>query len=283
MSWQLLTTISVLGLSSSVILQRVLLHKDETDPFAYAVVFQGIVGILLTIFAFLYGSQLPGIEAVLFPAILSVVCFGVGHIVYAKTLQQVEASAFSVLFATQAIWIMLIGVVLFNESLTIIQIIGSALIFVGVGLLVKNVRSLSIDRGTALGLLTGLIFGVAITAWSYVGRHTDTLSWAAISFLGTSLVALLVRPRSIHKIKPLLTGELLPKLVLLGVLYGIGSLTMLFAYKEGTFTIVSPLRQTGIIVTTLLALLFLAQERNRIGRKLLAATVCFAGVLLIII
>lgn len=283
MSWQLLTAISVLGLSSSVVLQRVLIHKDKTDPFAYAVVFQGIVGVLLTVFALMYGFKLPGIEAVLAPAILSVIFYGVGHIVYAKTLQRVEASAFSVLFATQAIWIMLLGIILFNESLTALQLGGSVLIFGGVALLVKNIRSLSLDKGTLLGLLTGLMFGIAITAWSYVGRHTDALSWAAISFLGTSLVALLVSPKSIHKIKPLISGKLLPKLGLLGILYGVGSLAMLFAYKEGTFTIVSPLRQTGIIVTTLLALLCLRQERNRIGRKLLAAFVCCVGVILIVI
>lgn len=51
MSWQLLTAISVLSLSVSVILQRTLIHRDKTDPFAYAVVFQGIVGILLMVVA----------------------------------------------------------------------------------------------------------------------------------------------------------------------------------------------------------------------------------------
>ena len=283
MSWQLLTAISVLGLSSSVVLQRILMHKDKIDPFAYAITFQAIVGVLLTIFAVIFGFHLPGIENLLLPAIFSVICFGVGHIVYAKTLQRVEASVFSVLFATQAIWIMLLGILLFNENLTGLQILGSLLIFVGVGFTIKNIRSLSFDKGTLLGLLTGLIFGIAITAWSYVGRHTDGLSWAATSFIGASLVACLVRPQTIKHIRPLLNKRILKTLILLGIFYGIGSLTMLFAYKEGTFAVVSPLRQTSIIVTTLLALLFLSQERTRIGKKVLAALICFIGVILIII
>jgi len=283
MTWQILTIISVLALSCSVLLQRVLLSKDKINPFAYAVVFQGIVGLILMVFAIGYGFKLPGIETVIVPAIISVLAFGVGHIMYAKTLQLVEASAFSVLFATQAIWIMLCGVFLFHESLAILQIIGAALIFSSVILLAKNVKKLKIDKGTAYGLLTGLIFGIAITSWSYVGRHTDGLSWAAISFVGTALVALLVKPSSIHKMRALITPKIVPKLLLLGVLYAIGSLAMLFAYKEGTFSIVTPLRQTSIIVTVLLALLFLAKERNRIRLKLMAAFVCFLGVLLIVI
>jgi drug/metabolite transporter (DMT)-like permease len=283
MSWQIYTVISVLALSISVILQRTLIHKDKTDPFAYAVVFQGIVGILLMIFALSYGFKLPGIGAVIVPAIISVVFFGVGHIMYAKTLQRVEASAFSVLFATQAIWIMLLGVVLFNESLTAVQILGTILIFFGVGLLIKNIRTVFRDKGALLGLLTGLLFGIAITAWSYVGRHTDGLSWAAISFVGTSLVAFLVRPKSVQKMKPLLKVNVLSKLILLAIFYAIGSVAMLFAYKEGSLTVVSPLRQTSIIVTVLLALAFLPNERNRIQRKILAALICAAGVILIVV
>ena len=283
MTWQLLTIISVLSLSVSVILQRTLIHRDKTDPFAYAVVFQGVVGGLLMVVALAVGFKLPGIEAVIVPAVISVIFFGVGHIVYAKTLQKVEASAFSVLFATQAIWIMILGIVLLGESLTVLQVVGTTLIFVGVCFLVKNLASIFKDKGVLLGLLTGLMFGIAITAWSYVGRHTDTLSWAAISFVATALVAFLVRPKSVQKMKPLLKPKVLATLVLLAVFYGIGSLAMLYAYKEGSFAIISPLRQTSIIVTVLLALVLLPQERNRIRRKILAALICVVGVVLIVI
>jgi len=283
MSWQLLTALSVLSLSISVILQRTLLFKTKLDPYAYTVVFQGTVGVLLMLFVLVYGFKLPGIGAVMVPAVISVIFFGVGHIIYAKTLQRVEASAFSVLFATQAVWIMLLGIFLFNESLTVLQVVGSALIFAAVLLLVKNFRAVFRDRGTLLGLLTGLMFGIAITAWSYVGRHTDGLSWAAISFVGTALVAFLVRPSTRHKLGSIVEGKLMPKLVLMAIFYAIGSVAMLFAYKHGTFAVVSPLRQTSIIVTTLLALAILPRERNRIGRKLLAAGVCLVGVLLVVI
>lgn len=258
------------------------MHRDKTDPFAYAVVFQSIVGVILLSFAIPHGLTLPNFSTLLLPAAIAIVFFGVGHIMYAKTLQRVEASTFSVLFATQAVWIMLLGIMLFNESLTSLQIAGSLLIFGAVALLVKNIRSLSIDKGTALGLLTGLLFGVAITAWSYVGRHTDGLSWAAISFVGTALVVLAIKPKTALALRPLYKRQLLSKLLLLGCFYALGSITMLFAYKEGTFTIVSPLRQTAIVVTVLLALLFLKNERNNILKKTIAALICFVGVFMIV-
>ncbi len=283
MTWQLFTFISVLGLSVSVLLQRTLLHKHKTDPFAYAIMFQAIVGVLLLIPALIHGFTLAGLEKYMVPAGISVLCFGVGHIFYAKTLQRVEASNFSVLFATQAVWTMALGILLLHETISWIQILGTVLIFASVFMLAGNLRKVFADRGVIYGLVTGLLFGVAVYFWSYVGRYVDGISWAAISFIGTSLVVLLVRPRTVLQLRPLLRPAVLSKLWLLGIFYGLGSLTMLFAYQLGSFAIVSPLRQTSIIVTVLLALTLLPGERNHIGRKLLAALICTIGVVCIII
>ncbi len=283
MTWELYTLISVVALSASVLLQKILLSTFKSDPYAYAVIFQGLVGVLLSIFAVAAGFKLPRIETLLVPAIISIIAFGLGHIMYAKTLQLVEASAFSVLFATQAVWIMLLGVLLFGESLTILQLIGSIIIFASVGLLVKNVTALKLDKGTAYGLVTGILFGIAIISWSYVGRYTDGISWAAVSFAGTALVALIVKPRSIKHMKHLFSSKVISSLLILTVFYAIGSLAMLYAYREGTFSVVTPIRQSSILITTLLALLFISAERTRVMRKLIAAALCFIGVAMIVL
>lgn len=283
MSWQLYTAISVLGLSISIVLQRVLIHRDKVDPVAYAVLFQGIVAVIISAFVFVSGFSLPNIGNYLLPAIASMFLYGAGHIVYAKTLQRVEASVFSIYFATHALWVMLLGILWFDERLTVLQIVGSILIFGSVSLVVKSFKNFNLDVGALLGLLTGVLFGLAITCWSYVGRQTDTLSWAAVSFAGASLAALLFSPRAMTKMRPMLSAKVLPRLALLGVFYAIGSVAMLYAYKTGTFSLVSPLRQTGIIVTMILALLFLSVERVRIRRKVVASIVCTLGVILLVV
>ena len=282
MSWQLLTAISVLTLSASVVLQRLLLGKDKIDPFAYASVFQFIVGVLLSSFVVFYGFKLPNFESLLLPAFVSIVAFGVGHILIAKALQTVEASVFSVLFASQSVWIMLLGVVLFHERLNMLQIVGSVLIFASVLMLVDR-KLFYVEKGTFYGLVAGALFAIAITTWSYVGRHTDGLSWAAISFFGTALVSFLTRPSSYKKMRSLFAPHITSKLLLLGVFYSIGSLTMLYAYRKGLFAVVTPVRQSSIIVTTILALVLMPSERDHMLRKVVASIACFTGVVMIVI
>jgi uncharacterized membrane protein len=79
--------------------------------------------------------------------------------------------------------------------------------------------------------------------------------------------------------RPLFKGRIFMRMLALAMFYAVGCAAMLFAYKYGEFSVVSPLRQAGVVLTVLLALLFLRQERTHIARKLIAAAICFAGVL----
>lgn len=285
MSWELLTGISVIGLSASILLQRILLHNYKTDPYAYVIIFQLTVGLMLGVYSVATGVPGPDLTNLWPLALLCMAAYGIGHIFYAKTLQLVDASVFSVFFASHAVWMMLFGVMLFGETLGIAELLGSGLIFTSILVLVKKSSWRTVDKGLLYGLLTGVIFAVAITSWSYIGREVETTSWAAWSFIGGALVALLVHPRAVGKIRQLATGhrEVLIRMTILAALYGIGSLAMLYAYKYGDISVVSPLRQTGIVVTVLLALLFIPAERVSIGKKLVAAVISLAGAALILI
>lgn len=283
MSWQLLTAISVLALSLSIILQRILIHKDKIDPVSYAVSFQLIVTVILTICALLFGSWSLDLDGLWIPAIGCMILFGIGHVVYARTLQRVEASVFSVLFASHAVWVSMVGVFVLGETLRYWQILGTFLIFASVVLIVKNIWAVKLNKGILMGLLTGVLFGLAISGWAYVGRTVEALPWAAVSFGGSVFVSFLVSPRSIGTIRSVMRSNLIWKLCALGVIYGVGSVAMLFAYKEGSFALVSPLRQTGIIVTTVLAIAFFPTERKNIKRKVAASVLAVSGAILIVI
>lgn len=284
MSWQLLTIMSVTTFSVSVLLQRLLLHKHKSDPYAYVIAFQGLTGVLVGVYAIFHGFQLPELSKLWFPVLATMILYGVGHVAYAKTLQLVEASAFPILFATQAIWVMSIGVLFFDETLNIRQVIGALLVLGGVALLTKRPKAISkfkLERSVVLGLLTGLLFGLASVAWAYVGRHADTVSWTALGFIGPAIVVLLARPQAARKLKPFFSGEVAGSMVLLCLIFSVSGVTLLQAYQSGNLSVVAPLRQTGIIVTLLLGVFFL-HERDNLRRKVLGALISFVGALLII-
>ncbi len=281
MSWQILTLIGVITFSISTLLQRLLLHKDKGDPVAYTILFQGLVAVIIGVFALINGFVMPDLIRLWFPIALTVVLYGCCHLLFAKALQLLEASVFSVVIATNAFWTMLVGIIVLNEHLSVAEVAGALLIFAAVGILVEHKHPRHIDKGILLGLLAALLFGLASGAWAYVGKSSDAASWAALSFLGPALFVLAIRPSAALKLRPFLTGNTLKRLLLLGAFYSISAVCMMRAYQIGDVSLVAPLQQTSLIVTVILAIIFL-HERDRFWQKILATATCFVGVLLLV-
>lgn len=216
------------------------------------------------------------------PILLTFVLYGSGHILYAHTLKRVEASVFTTLLATSTVWIMVMGTVVYHEKIGVLQLLGALLIFASIGMLAEHTGRIKLDKSIVIGLVMGLIFGIASAAWVYVGKGTDPLTWVALSAIGPGLVVLLVRPQAVLKIKPLLTKPVLIKMACIAASFGIANLAVLGAHSRGSVTVVAPLLQTSIIVTALIGIFFLG-ERKRLWHKTAAAVICFSGVLLIIL
>ena len=281
MSWLAFVLVCVAFTAVTRLAQRALLGKDKVDPIAFSILFQTFTGLFVLLFALINGFSFPDFEKY-WPAIIStVVLFGLGNIALAKSLQTVEASVFSVLFATSVIWIMLCGVLFFGESLSLLHLTGALLTFVSVIFLVEKKGKFQFDRGVLLGLLSALLIGLAIIGWVYVGRRSEPISWNAITFLAPAAINALLFPQALSKTKNLLSGPNFLKLLLASSTFAVSTITLLYAYKYGEITQVAPLQQTTIIVTVLLAVIFLKETKN-LTHKIISAFICFVGVLMIV-
>jgi len=100
MIWQPLVLISVLSYSVSVLLERVLLKNEKSDPIAYSVVFQLVVGLIVLAYALIKGFSVPNLYPILPNLILMTFLYGVGNILIFNSLKVGEASEFTIVFAT---------------------------------------------------------------------------------------------------------------------------------------------------------------------------------------
>lgn len=283
MSWQVYSAVAVLLLSVAILLQRVILHRYKADDVAFAGMFQLSVATVMLPWVFANGISFAGYSSQWFAVGLCTACFGVGSVVYAKTLKHIDASAFSVLFATQAIWIILAGIWLYNERLSWLQLAGGILVFGSIVLLSESRQVFRRRKGVVYGLITGFLFGIAIASSAYVVRNVEPITWIWFSFVLGGIGSLMVQPSKIPLCKNLIRGKVLRLLIILAVIYALGNAAMNYAYLYGPFSLVAPIRQAGIIVTALLAFAFMRSERTNIARKLTAASICTIGVILLVI
>lgn len=86
MSWQLLTAIGVITFSISVLLRRILLYRDKSDPIAYVIVFQSLVGLVTGVYAFIHGFQMPDLSEHWFAILLTIFLFAAANVASARQL-----------------------------------------------------------------------------------------------------------------------------------------------------------------------------------------------------
>jgi drug/metabolite transporter (DMT)-like permease len=209
--------------------------------------------------------------------------FAAGHVVSGYALQKVDATIFSILMATSTFWTMAGGMVILREGLTALQVLGVVLLTASIAFLFNSESRNTREKrlGLYFGLTTGLLFGVAIFAWVYVGKYNDVPTWNALSFLFPALIIALFRPRSLRQVPAVFHDTLAKFVPFLAVVYAVASMASLLGFAKGNVNVIAPLQQTSTIVTMILAVIFL-RERDHLVRKGISALLCVAAVVLLL-
>jgi drug/metabolite transporter (DMT)-like permease len=281
MFWGIFVIINLITASLLIPLQRLLLRKEKIDTISFIVITQALCALLLVPFAIIHGFQLPDIHKHGAAIVTMFVLYALGHIIYVKTLKRVEASVFSTLLNISTVWVVLMGYVFLKEKFDQVDLIGTFLILFSTVLLVERKSKFSLNKSIVMGLVVGCIFGIASSLWVYIGKSSDLLTWTMLSFAGTPLILLLFKPNLVSHLKHFINNKSILLIVLIALVWSIDNIASLAAYKLGKVSVVAPLLQTSIILSVLVSILFL-HERSRLYWKLLAAVVCFMGVVLLI-
>lgn len=115
MNWQIILAISVVTYSISVLLQRILLKNNKSDPIAYSIVFQLLTGIMIGAYAAFNGFNIPDLVPLIPNLILMTILYGAGNVFIFSALKIIDASEFTILFASRAM-ITIIGAIIFLKE-----------------------------------------------------------------------------------------------------------------------------------------------------------------------
>lgn len=291
MSWLIAITISVFTGSSAAILQRVLMKNKVSGSYAYSALTQVISAIVCLIIAFMIGRQnFPTIEQIFSNNLYIFILFS--SVLYAlhaafgfKALQSVEVSRFTVIYSFRAVVTILAAILFLDEKLTLVQMVGALLILIAIIFL--NTRSkkeiFKFSKGEAFALLAAVSFGVATVSDKYLIGWFDYVPYLFIDFIVPGMILFLARPKSLPESVELIKQKLGPKIVLFSTLYAIAAITFFAALTQAdNASLVSGVGQVGSIVTVLMGI-FVLKERKDLTKKLVAASLSFIGLILLVI
>lgn len=283
MSWFLLVLNSAISFSLASLLQRILLKEEQSDPIAYGVVFQFLIAVLIFVFALFYGFSIPNLIPLIPNLIIMTLFYALFNLCLFKAYQQTEASEVSVLLASRSLWSVVTAIFFLGETVNLQRIGGIVLIIGGVILVSWKAKKWQINKGHLFTLLAAFFIGTAFTNDAFlINRFPNVPSYLVISFLLPSLTLLMLQPKAAKNLKLFLNPKRLGKMLLTSFLWGSAALTIFLSYQAGgKVTQISPISQLSIVLTVILAFIFL-KERENWGQKLIGAAIVFGGVMLLI-
>jgi len=284
MSWQLFISVSVILYSISVLIQRLILKEDQSNPVSFSIFFQFLTGVVIGIAGFIFSDMsLPSnLSPLLLNMALMIVLYGFANIFIFKSLKVTEASVFTILFATRGFFTVLASSLLLKEFLTGLQLVGALLIFISIILVNYKSKRFSFGKGELLALLGGVIFGLANTNDRYLLNHFNVYPYVSIGFIAPSLLMATIYPKELRGIKELIKKGTLGKMFLLSTLYAASAVTFFYSLQiTSSSSQVASINLTNIVLTVLLSIIFL-KERSNIPKKAVGAILTFIGLLLLL-
>lgn len=283
MNWQILISLSIIFYSVSILLQRLILREDKSQPIAYSIFFQVLCGIFIGSFGFFFADlSLPeNLSSLFLNLLLATFLYGFGNVFIFKSLKQTEASKFTVIFAARAFFTVLASSLILREFLTSKQLVGALLIFFGVILVNLKSTKFSFGKGELLAFLGAMSFGFANTNDRYLLKFFNLYPFITLVYILPAILMSMIYSKELKRARLFLNKKVFSKILLLCVMYSISSITFFAALQiSQNSSQVATINLTNVIIIVLLAIAFL-QERESLTKKLLGAILSFIGVLLI--
>ncbi|OGG11779.1 hypothetical protein A2Z00_05460 [Candidatus Gottesmanbacteria bacterium RBG_13_45_10] len=281
MPWQAFLGLSILAEVCGRLIQRVLLRDDKSDPIAYLIVFLFVAGFLIGIYAVVTGFHIPPLGPILPNLLLMPVLYGAANVFIFKSLKSTEASVFTVLFASRALWLIFGALIFLHERFISTQFLGAFLIIAAVVLVSWKRQKISLQRGELYAILAALLFAVAILNDSFIVKTFDVVSYEAITYIATSLFIWLIYRHKTREVLSLARDTIIGKIAFLSIAYSISSVGYFMAYKLGNNAAqLGALYQLSSVLTVLFAIVLL-NEKSNVKTKIFAGLLSFAGMLLV--
>lgn len=282
MTWQFFLTVSILTTVAITLIQRLLMRAEKSNPIAYAILFQILGGFFAGFYTLFRGFTIEGITGAIPNVLLMPFIWAGANYFLLTAIKYIEASDFTIIFASRAIWTIVVAMIFLNEPFAMSQVIGTLLIILSVIIVSWQKTQLKINKRTVFAVIGSAFFGIGLVNDSFIVRNVDVPSYFAIAFLTSSILLWMLFPKATREILPLFREKTFFAMLLLSFLTATTALTYFWAYQIGrNAAVLSSINQISTVLTVIAAIIFL-KERTSVTKKIIAGLISVLGVILVV-
>lgn len=285
MPWYSYALIGITINAASDLARRIALAgKNKMDYYSVAFLMSCLICVTLIIYTAIAGFHMPPFRN-FWPIFVINISMGViSWLTNQKGLSLLGLSEFTILMTTRQIITLILSVTLLGIGLTLRQGFGVLLVALATIVVIVNRKTFRHNPGAGVffTLVTAAMYGTAILTDQIIYRQSDPASFMVIGFGLTALILLGIHPKAIRSLQYLREPKRGVIMVITSSLNAIGLIFIFTSLKRAdNAPLVSGVFQAQIIVSVLLATIFL-RERKNLGKKLIGAGLATFGAILLV-
>jgi len=217
----------------------------------------------------------PAAERVPHLALMTLV-YVVGNLLYFAALARTQLSEIDLFLRSSALWTVVGGTLVLREAFPLASLVGTALIVAALVTIAERPRRLRFSQPQWLALGAAITFGAGNVIDKGISGPFDPLGYTALNLLLTGVGMLAVaRPRRDEWRTPALWGA---TAWIVAATFALTQWLIILAFQAGgsagNVILVAQVRLVALMAVGMVVL----GERDRAGRKLLAAALMLAGI-----
>lgn len=278
--WHYFAVLTVVTGSLASIILRVLMKKEESDPILFTILFQFILTIVVLIYALFRGFVFPP-PPFLWPRLMiSAVLYAIGSLCNSYASKHLPAGENSILNASGVLITVSLGILVLGDSFGLGKVAGVFLILLSIIVLFGK-EKMKMNKGVWYALGVAFFYSIAVINDVIIIKSYDAVSFVPVMCFLPGTILALAFPKKTRQIRKLMNFKALSHIGIFSFFYGVSAITYYQALNSGaSVSQLSPISRASIIVTVILAALFLG-ERKHLGRKIISAVLVSIGVLLL--
>lgn len=283
-SWFSLAIISSILVSVVGVLQKIALRDKDTDPVAFSIFFQFMVGLTALIIAAYNPGHIEFNANMLLSAILMILAYAAASVLYYYSLKRTELSQVKIISSTRSLWLLIGGFIFLGEIITLNKFIGIILIILGIIVVYWQKGGFKgFELPQFLMVIYAVITAIAAILDKYLLNYfTSASTYMVLSYMFPALLTAVFMPGSVKKIRPLLKFNKSNFIIVISaLLLNLATFSFFTALQMGgEISSAGAIWQSSTIFSVILGILILS-ERENIKKKLIGAFMVLAGVIFI--
>jgi len=210
--------------------------------------------------------------------LLSCIFYAMNDRFGATVKKHLDVSYFTIIRALSTVFLVLVGIFVFKESVTPEKIIGMALIILGNILVMFRGFQGKINKYFLLAILVEIVLTVALSIGVGISTEFNFPVYVALTLAIPGFMNLLIGRKGIKKIRENLKGIDKKLFWIHNIFWGVLGVTLLSVYAMLDMSIVAPVFSTATLFSVFIGV-FIFGEKEMLGRKIIAAILAVAGII----